>query len=41
VDEEALFWYYKEHYGSTRKIARACGMSQSSVARRLRKYGLN
>jgi DNA-binding NtrC family response regulator/NADPH:quinone reductase-like Zn-dependent oxidoreductase len=41
VDEEALFRYYKEQYGSTRKIARVCGMSQSSVARRLRKYGLN
>jgi transcriptional regulator with PAS, ATPase and Fis domain len=40
-DEENLFRYYKEKYGSTRSIARACGMSQSSVARRLRKYGLN
>jgi DNA-binding NtrC family response regulator len=40
-DEATLFRYYKEKYGSTRNIARACGMSQSSVARRLRKYGLN
>jgi transcriptional regulator with PAS, ATPase and Fis domain len=40
-DEEDLFRYYKEKYGSTRSIARVCGMSQSSVARRLRKYGLN
>ncbi|MDR2162447.1 MAG: sigma 54-interacting transcriptional regulator [Clostridiales Family XIII bacterium] len=41
MDEESLFRYYKEKYGSTRKIASVCGMSQSSVTRRLRKYGLN
>jgi TyrR family helix-turn-helix protein len=41
MDEASLFSYYKEKYGSTRKIAQACGLSQSSVARRLRKYGLN
>jgi DNA-binding NtrC family response regulator len=40
-DEATLFAYYKQQYGSTRKIAAACGMSQSSVARRLRKYGLS
>ena len=31
---------YKRRYGSTRKIAGALGMSQSSVVRRLKKYGL-
>ncbi|MDR0520041.1 MAG: sigma 54-interacting transcriptional regulator [Clostridiales Family XIII bacterium] len=41
MDEKEMFRYYKEKYGSTRKIAGACGMSQSSVARRLRKYGLS
>jgi DNA-binding NtrC family response regulator len=41
MDEKELFGYYKERYGSTRKIASACGMSQSSVARRLKKYGLS
>jgi TyrR family helix-turn-helix protein len=39
-EERELYRRYKEEYKSTRKIAEALGTSQSSVVRRLRKYGL-
>ncbi|MDR0356790.1 MAG: sigma 54-interacting transcriptional regulator, partial [Clostridiales Family XIII bacterium] len=40
-EERELYRRYKEEYKSTRKIAKALGTSQSSVVRRLRKYGLH
>jgi transcriptional regulator with PAS, ATPase and Fis domain len=39
-EERELYRRYKEEYKSTRRIAEALGTSQSSVVRRLRKYGL-
>ncbi len=39
--EEAVFREYKRKYGSTRRIAKVLGISQSSVARKLKQYGLN
>jgi DNA-binding NtrC family response regulator len=39
-EERELYRRYKEEYKSTRKIAEALGTSQSSVVRRLKKYGL-
>jgi TyrR family helix-turn-helix protein len=40
AEERELLTAYKEEYGSTRKIAKALGTSQSSVVRRLKKYDL-
>jgi len=40
VDEEQLLIAYKNKYVSTRKIAQAMGISQSSVVRRLKKYDI-
>ena len=39
-DERELFRRYKEEYQSTRRIAKAMGTSQSSVVRKLKKFGL-
>jgi TyrR family helix-turn-helix protein len=39
-EERELYRTYKEEYGSTRKMAQALGTSQSSVMRKLKKYGL-
>ncbi|MDR1028320.1 MAG: sigma 54-interacting transcriptional regulator, partial [Clostridiales Family XIII bacterium] len=39
-EERELYRRYKDEYKSTRKMAEALGTSQSSVVRRLRKYGL-
>ena len=33
--------YYKEKYGSTRKIASLLGISQPSVVRKLKFYGIS
>lgn len=40
AEERELYRCYKEEYKSTRKIADALGTSQSSVVRKLKKYGL-
>jgi TyrR family helix-turn-helix protein len=39
-EERELYRSYKDEYGSTRKMAQALGTSQSSVMRKLKKYGL-
>jgi TyrR family helix-turn-helix protein len=38
-EERELYRRYQEEYKSTRKIAKALGTSQSSVVRKLKKYG--
>jgi TyrR family helix-turn-helix protein len=39
--EESILREYKRRYHSTRQIAEALNISQSSVVRKLQQYGLN